>query len=114
MFGKGAFLPGFLLASNARMVAPYTEDGESVVHTTKSHFERRFLNRVSAHRGNALYQGTTLVGPLRPNKNLGFLDGFFAWPGKSRHGAIRVCVELGFTNPSSHADSFSPESSIAF
>jgi hypothetical protein len=24
------------------------------------------------HRGNALYQGTTLVGPFRPNIDLGF------------------------------------------
>jgi hypothetical protein len=25
-----------------------------------------------SHRSDALYQGTTLVGPLRPNKDLGF------------------------------------------
>jgi hypothetical protein len=29
-----------------------------------------------SHRSDALYQGTTLVGPLRPNKDLGLPDVF--------------------------------------
>jgi hypothetical protein len=47
----------------------------------------KFLSKIcgmrefsGSHRGNALYQGTTSVGPLRPNKVLGFepLGFFFA------------------------------------
>jgi hypothetical protein len=44
------------------------------------HIQRRWIDAKSAertkfagpHRGKALYQGTTLVGPHRPSKELGF------------------------------------------
>jgi len=40
------------------------------------------------HRGNALYQGTTSVGPLRPNKDLGLYNspGFLSFPGEGSRG----------------------------
>jgi hypothetical protein len=38
------------------------------------------------HQGHALYQGTTLVVPLRPGQELGFSPWVFPLAGKSRQG----------------------------